>query len=146
MLPGGCQLDNGSYKVQVVHQPREKEKNKEEEEVWDEVIPQPTACSSLPVQVMRWLSLPAIVLAWLWLTSLECKVRAVMVALTFAIIEFHFRAITCASSQEHVLATLCKVRPAKKKQELFRAVGKTAREQSKSKRSDFSPGSPSSSM
>jgi hypothetical protein len=63
-------------------------------------IPQPPPCNSLARRGLRYLSLAAILVAWLWLTSLEAKIRAVMVALTFSAIEFHFRAVTRPSAAE----------------------------------------------
>lgn len=63
-------------------------------------VPQPPPCNSLARRGLRYLSLAAILVAWLWLTSLEAKIRAVMVALTFSAIEFHFRAVTRPSAAE----------------------------------------------
>jgi hypothetical protein len=68
------------------------------------VIPQPAPCNSLVMLELRYISFAAIVVVWLLFTSLEAKVRAVMIALTFAAIEFHFRAITRPSAAELALA------------------------------------------
>jgi hypothetical protein len=70
------------------------------EEYGEHEIPQPPPCNSLARRGLRYLSLAAILVAWLWLTSLEAKIRAVMVALTFSAIEFHFRAVTRPSAAE----------------------------------------------
>ncbi len=74
-------------------------------------VPQPPPCNSLARRGLSYLSLAAILVAWLWLTSLEAKIRAVMVALTFSAIEFHFRAVTRPSAAELNKAIINSINP-----------------------------------
>lgn len=71
------------------------------EECLDEdVVPQPSPVHSVSHHMLRYLSLAVIVIGWFLLTTTEAKIRAVMVALTFSFIEFHFRALTHKSCRE----------------------------------------------
>jgi hypothetical protein len=90
----------------------------------DNCIPQPLPCHSIPMLTVRYLSLAAILVAWLLMTSLEAKIRAVMVAFTFSCIEFHFRAITRKSAGELERSGTPTTQPlSKSEQDMRRAMG-----------------------